>query len=609
MRTYWRILRFARPFNVIIPVYSILVILHTAFRVINFTALIPILQILFNSEIDSKVPGQIPEFGLSDQYFIDLFNYYLGSIIAAEGKMGALYFICGVLLVSVFLANLFHYISTLIEASVRVRAVTNIRNDLFNNLTILDLRYFTDIRKGDVMSRLTTDVQQVEVTVINSLKVLFKEPFMIIGFFFALLRISPSLTLYTLLLLPISGGVISYIGKKLKRRAKKTQESLSRLTSILEESISGMRIIKAFNLRSYVSDKFNNEVSIYGGHNFKMEAKNSLASPLSEFIGTIFICAILILGGMMILGENAILNAAELIVFLVIFSQVLNPAKSISNAFTNIQRGIASGERIFDLLDSKPEILEDPDPVSIKDFNDRIVLRNVEFAYAEKGILHDISLEISKGKIIALVGPSGAGKSTIADLIPRFYDIKSGHLTIDKTDIQRLKINDLRKLIGYVSQEPILFNDTIYNNIAMGNTKANPAEVKRAAEIANAHEFIENLEQKYDTSIGERGLKLSGGQRQRLSIARAILKNPPILILDEATAALDSESEKLVQDALYTLMQNRTTLVIAHRLSTIQNADNIIVLDRGRIVEEGTHDNLMKKKGVYHKFIRMQSVG
>ena len=608
MNTYLRIIGFARPLGWIVPQYALFTLLHVAFSVINFTVLIPLLQILFDQAEVTKSVTELPDFTFSDKYFRDLFYYYFGAIIRSEGKLQALYFICGVIVVSVFLSNIFSYLASLLQARVRVNVITNLRNTVFNRVTNFDLGYFTESRKGDIMSRITTDVQQIEVTVVNTLKVLFKEPLLIIGYFFVLFRMSGELTLYTLLLLPISGGVIGYIAKRLKKRAKRSQESLGRMTGILDETISGMRIVKAFAARSYILNKFADEVRRYARHNFKMSAKYNMAGPISEFLGVAFLSLILLVGGQMVLSNDAPLDAAQFIVFLIIFSQVLNPAKSLSNAFSNIQRGLVSGERVFYLIDTHPSVKEVENPRSLTGLEEGIRFENVSFAYKEKRVLKNIDLVIPKGKIVALVGPSGGGKSTIADLIPRFYDPVEGRVLLDNRDLKEYKLDDLRRMMGIVTQESILFNDTVFQNISFGKPDASPEDVQEAAKIANAHDFIVKMEEGYDTLIGERGTKLSGGQRQRISIARAVLKNPPILILDEATSALDSESEKLVQGAIYHLMQNRTTLVIAHRLSTIQNADEIIVVQEGEILQRGDHRTLIEEGGLYLKLIEMQSV-
>ncbi len=607
MKTYFRVLGFARPLGAIVPQYVILTLLHVVFSVINFTVLIPLLEILFDQTEGARSVTELPDFSFSDKYLRDVFYYYFGSVINEYGKLNALYFVCGVILTSVFLSNIFQYLSSLALGRMRVNVITNMRNSVFDKITRFDLGYFTETRKGDIMSRITTDVQQVEATVVSSMKALFKEPLLIFGFFLVLFRMSAELTLYTLLILPISGGVISTIAKRLKKRATSTQESLGRMTNILDESLTGMRIIKAFAARLYIVDKFKKEVAKYGHHNFKMIAKSNLAGPVSEFLGVAFVCLILLIGGRMVIENTSPLGASEFIGFIIIFSQILNPAKSLSNAFSQIQRGIASGERVFSLMDTNPKIKDVENPIDIDELKESIEFRNVSFSYGEKEVLTDINFTIPKGNVVALVGPSGGGKSTIADLIPRFYDTKAGDIIIDGHNIKEYRLNDLRKMMGIVTQESILFNDTVFQNIAFGKPNATMEEVEVAAKIANAYDFIEKLDQGFDTLIGERGTKLSGGQRQRISIARAILKNPPILILDEATSALDSESEKLVQQAIYNLMKNRTTLVIAHRLSTIQNADEIIVVQQGKIVQRGKHIELMNQQGMYNKLIEMQS--
>ncbi len=609
MNTYIRILKFAKPDIWVVPMYVLVVLLHTVFRIVNFTALIPVLQLLFSSGGEElKKVTILPEFSLSDQYFIDTFYYHFGQIVESGGKVEALYFICYILLGSVFLSNIFQYFSVLLQARVRIDTVSNLRNRIFGKLTLLEVGYFTEARKGDLISRISTDAFQVEVTVVNTLKVIFKEPFLILGFFFALFRISTEMTLYTLLLIPISAGTISLIAKRLKRRALKAQKSMARISSIVEETITGMRIIKAFTGRRYIVDKFDKEVKTYARHNYRMVAKNNLAGPISEFLGVAFLSIILIIGGQQVLSGSSGLDAAQFIVFLVIFSQLLNPTKAISNAFSNIQRGIAAGDRLFEIIDHPLSLKEKENPIRKNSFDQIIQFKNVSFQYDTANVLDNINLELKKGDVLAIVGASGSGKTTLAELLPRFYDPTRGKIEIDGIDLKELKLNDLRNLMGLVSQDSILFNDTVANNIAFGNPQWGIEKIQEAARIANAHEFIAQLDNGYDTMVGEGGSKLSGGQRQRLSIARAILKNPPILILDEATSALDTESEKSVQEAIYKLMKHRTTLVIAHRLSTIQNADKIVVLSEGKIIEEGTHDHLISRKGAYQKLIEMQAL-
>ena len=607
MKTFFRVLSFARPFGFYIPQYIIYALLSTVFSVVNFTIIIPILKILFNQMDPSEAVAVLPDFSFTVAYFKNTFYYYLFNIIDEKGKISALYYICGILVTSVFLANLFRYLSSMILARVRVNVIKNMRNRAFLAISRFDLGYFTGKRKGDIISRVTTDVQEVELSVVSTFRVLFREPLLIVGYFILMFSMSVQLTLYTLVLIPLSGGVISLIASQLKQRAKRTQESLGRINSTLDEAITGMRIVKAFTATTYILDKFSKEVKYYTKNNFKIAARFNLASPLSEFFGAIVLSALLLIGGHMVLNNNAPLEASEFIGFLVIFSQIVNPAKVISNSMTNISRGLASADRVFQLIDSKPEITEKADAMEITSLENGIEFKDVSFAYEEKLVLKNINLKVNKGEIIALVGPSGGGKSTLADLIPRFYDPVSGAVEIDGKNLRDYKIESVRGLMGIVTQESILFNDTVAANIAFGRPTATEEEIIAAAKIANAHDFISKLPNGYQTEIGERGTKLSGGQRQRLSIARAILKNPPVLIMDEATSALDSESEKLVQDAIYKLMQNRTAIVIAHRLSTIQNANRIFVIQDGEIIESGTHDDLIRRNGLYKKLTEMQS--
>lgn len=607
MRTFLRILQFGRPYTWIIPQYLFSTVLHAIFSVINISILIPVFQILFEEESTRKSIDQLPDFQVSLAYFETLFYYHFGSIIESNGKISALYFICGVVICSFLLSNLFGFAASIITSKVRIRVISNMRSEVFKRVSKFDLSYFTTSRKGDVMSRITTDIQQVEASVVGALKVLIKEPLLIIGYFTVLFRMSVELTLYTLAIIPLSGGAISYLTKKLKRRAQLSQDSLSKMTSILDEVISGIRIVKAFAAQSYIVSKFDEEIRRYARHNYKMSVKQSLAHPVSEFLGVTFMSLVLIIGGTMVLKEDSELTGSAFVGFLLIFSQVLNPSKSISNAISNIQRGLVAGERVFELMDAHPKIENKHGAVEVNEIKTGFDLEKVSFAYDETKVLQDISFSIRRGEIIALVGPSGGGKSTIADLVPRFYDPTEGKIVLDGVDIKELELNSIRKLMGIVSQESILFNDSILKNIAFGKPEATEEEVSEAARIANAHDFIIKLEQGYHTLIGERGMKLSGGQRQRISIARAILKNPPFLILDEATSALDSQSEHLVQEAIFNLMKNRTTLVIAHRLSTIKSANEILVIENGRIPERGDHEALLSKNGLYKKLFDMQS--
>ncbi len=610
MKTYLRILSFARPYSQYIPQYLIYTTLSIVFGLINFAMLIPLLDILFN-QVDPSVNAEAltkPEFALNLDYIRSLFNFYFAGVIGEYGKVGALGFICGIAVVSVFLTNLFRYVSGLTLAKIRAKVISKLRNRIFDQVSRLHLGYFSNERKGDIMSRITNDVQEVENSVVNTLKVVFRDPATIIGFFAVLFLMSFKLTIFTLIIMPISGTIISEITKRLKRKATQSQESLGRIVNILDETLTGMRIVKAFNAREWIGEKFGQEVDRYARINVSMARKQELASPLSEFMGIFVVTGILLYGGILVLNDNSELTSSEFITYIILFSQILPPAKSISNAVSSIQRGLASGERIFTTIDTQPQIQDKADAVSIEGFHHNISFEHVSFAYEHEHVLKNINFTIDKGKTVAIVGPSGGGKSTIADLIPRFYDPSEGKICIDDVALSDAKIDSVRKLMGIVTQESILFNDTIYSNIAFGKPSATEAEVIRAAEIANAHDFILNTPQQYQTIIGERGTKLSGGQRQRLSIARAILKNPPILILDEATSALDSESEKLVQEALTNLMKNRTSIVIAHRLSTIQHADEIIVVQNGHIIERGRHEQLVELGGLYYKLTEMQTV-
>jgi subfamily B ATP-binding cassette protein MsbA len=568
--------------------------------------MIPLLNVIFE-KVEVVTIVAKPEFALNLDYFKAIFNFYFASIFKTYGQVGALQFVCVVIVVSVFLANLFKYWSQRVLTSMRTHVVKNIRESLFLKITSLHVGYFHSQRKGDIMSSLSNDVNEVENSVVSSVQVIFREPLMIIGYVVLLFSMSVKLTFFTLLVLPISGGVIAWISRKLRKEAEVGQGLLGEMLSIIEETISGIRIIKAFNAQQYVREKFDQQNNKYRGVLKSMWNKRELASPISEFLGISIVVLVILYGGRLVLENQSELNASEFITYIILYSQILIPAKNISTAITNIQRGIASGARIFSVLETDVNIVEDKDAIAKTDLKDQIVFKDVSFQYADSKVLEQINLTVEAGKMIALVGQSGAGKSTMADLLPRFYDVTDGQILIDGIDIRKIKLHDLNQLMGIVTQESILFNDTIFNNIAFGNKSASREAVIAAAKIANADEFIVKLADGYDTNIGDRGDKLSGGQRQRLSIARAVLKNPPILILDEATSALDTESEKLVQDAIHKLMQNRTSIVIAHRLSTIQHADTIVVMQDGKIIEQGKHAELISLNGTYKKLTDMQS--
>lgn len=577
------------------------------FGVLNLALVIPMLDVLFKTKEGVVVPKQ-PVFDISIDYATGLFNYHFTSIIVKYGKVEALLFVCLSIVITVILANLFRYAERMVSSRLRVDVTKNLRMDIFGKVTNLHIGFFNNQRKGDLISRFTNDVSEVEGSVVNSLKSVMKEPITILVYLGVLFTISFKLTLFTLFVLPIIGGVIGGIVKQLKKRAKQSQESLGRIVNILDETFSGMRVINAFNARKFVLNKIDTETSYHRKVNYSLSKRNELASPVSEILGVIVVAVIVYYGGNLVLNDNPELKASQFMAFLAIYASMIQPAKNFSNGITSVQKGTVSAKRIFDVIDTPSLIQSKPNALVLDKFNDKIEFRNVSFSYGENRVLKSINLTVEKGKTIALVGPSGGGKSTLADLVPRFYDPQEGQVLLDGISLADYELESLRKEMGIVTQESILFNDTIFNNIAFGMEHVKEEDVIQAAKVANAHDFIVNTEAGYQTKIGERGTKLSGGQRQRISIARAVLKNPPILILDEATSALDSESERLVQDALTNLMKNRTSIVIAHRLSTIQHADEIVVIQHGEIIERGRHDVLMTGSGLYSKLTQIQKV-
>ncbi len=611
MKTYLRLISYARPFGRFVTPFFIFSLLSIVFGIFQFGLLIPLLDILFGQVDTAKATRLLvkPEFSLSFGYVKDLFYHYFYHYSASGNRMSVLYFVTSIIVVAVVLTNLFRYLAQRVVQDARTYSVKQLRQAIFEKINRLHVGYFNNERKGDLLARLTTDVQEVEGSVVNTLDAVFKEPFLLVGYFVLLFAISWELTLFTLIVIPISGVIIAWVTKSLKKEAREGQESAGRLMSIIEETLSGIRIISSFNGQAYVQKKFDQENDHYRETIRRMGNKRELAPAFSEASGVMVVAGILVYGGSLILnnGGDSGLKASEFITYIATFSQVLRPAKAIVSSLSGIQRAQAAGERILSVIDT-PEVVKDaPNAISLTQFSKGIEFKNVSFSYAEKQVLKNVSFYIPKGKTVALVGATGGGKSTIADLIPRFYDVAEGSILIDGQDIRHYTLESLRQMMGIVPQESILFNDTIFNNIAFGQPDAREEEVVQAAKIANAHDFVVEKEQGYQTFIGDRGGRLSGGQRQRLSIARAVFKNPPILILDEATSALDTESERLVQDALSKLMKGRTALVIAHRLSTIQEADEILVVKDGQIVERGHHQELLEKEaGIYRRLTLLQ---
>ncbi|MXV13954.1 ABC transporter ATP-binding protein [Hufsiella ginkgonis] len=608
MKTYFRLLSFARPIEKFAIPYAITTILSIIFSTLNLALLAPLLNTLFLDEDTCQTVAKTTKPG-SGWNIMDVFTEGVHYAVANfGGQWGALKIVCGCIVLSVLLANIFRYFSQRIMENLKAHTLLNLRSTVFNNVMDLHLGYFSNERKGDIMSKVTSDVQVVQYSVASTLQVLFKEPLTLLASLFTLFSISAKLTLISLLVFPLAGFLIGRIAKRLKQQAVSAQQSFGMMISYLDEALSGIKIIKAYNAVSQIKTRFHDENRNYTNLTKSMARRQQLASPLSEFLSVLMVAGILLYGGYLIINKDSSrLEPADFITYIAIFSQILRPAKALTDAFSNIHSGIAAGERVLELIDTKPAINDAKDAVALTGFHQAILLQNVSFAYGDRVILDDISLEIPAGKTIALVGPSGGGKSTLIDLLPRFIEPQSGAILFDGIPSNKLTQQSLRSKMGFVNQESILFNDTIFNNIAFGNPDATMAQVEAAARIANAHEFIMGTSEGYQTNIGDRGMKLSGGQKQRLSIARAVITNPPIMLLDEATSALDTESEKLVQDALTKLMKDRTTLVIAHRLSTIQNADQIVVLDQGKIVEQGTHKDLVAARGLYKRLIDMQA--
>ncbi len=603
MKNFRKILRYILPYWHRVALNVGFNLLSALFSLFSLTMIIPFLGILFSTQ---PMVTELLPFRLTPEAIQNNFNYYVSMLITDYGEVYALVFISMVVIVTSLFKNGFKYLALYHLTPVRNGVARDLRNAIYKKSIDLPLSYYSSERKGDTISRMTNDVHQIEISIISSLEMMFREPITIVIYVGSLFVMSPHLTLVVLILLPISGLIIGRIGKSLKSKAMKGQTRLGLILSVMEETLGGLRVIKAFNAEEKMNQRFMSLNGLYTRIMNNLYRRQYLASPVSEFLGTLVVVVIMWYGGSLVLSGSVGLSSQGFIGYLAIFSQIINPAKTFSQAYYNIQKGMASSDRIDDVLSADNQITDSPAALTKKDFRSDISFREVGFRYENTFVLKGVNLVIRKGQKVALVGQSGAGKSTLVDLIPRFYDVTEGEITLDGMSIKELRIKDLRSLIGNVNQEPILFNDTFFNNIAFGKPDASMDEVVLAAKIANAHEFISATPLGYHTNIGDRGGKLSGGQRQRISIARAVLQNPPILILDEATSSLDTESEQLVAEALSNVMKNRTSVVVAHRLSTIINADQICVMQDGQIVEQGTHKELIELSGMYRKLHDLQ---
>ena len=609
MKEFLQVLRrFVPPYKKYLVLTVVFNILSAILNIFSFMAIIPILQILFKTQ-QAHVPDHLMQWGSAGmkEVFMNNVNYYIYQMIESMGATTTLLVIGLFLAFMTFLKTGAYFLSSATIIPIRTGIVRDIRNQLYRKITSLPLGFFSEERKGDIIARISGDVQEVESSIMSSLDMLFKNPVLIIFYFSTLLFVSWQLTLFTLVFVPIMGWVMGFVGRKLKQKSIKAQALWSDTMSQVEETLGGLRIIKAFCAEEKMNQRFDKINSAYRENIRRVNTRQQMAHPMSEFLGTLMIVIVLWFGGMLVLNGKS-LSGPTFIYYMVILYSIINPLKEFSKAGYNIPKGLASMERIDKILQAENNIKEKPNPVHINEFKHKIEFRDVSFRYGEKWVLRHINLTIEKGKTVAIVGQSGGGKSTMVDLIPRYYDVQEGAVLIDGVNVKDMGIHDLRQLIGNVNQEAILFNDSFRNNISFGVDNATQEQIEAAAKIANAHNFIMETEQGYDTNIGDRGNRLSGGQRQRISIARAILKNPPILILDEATSALDTESERLVQQALEHLMKTRTTVAIAHRLSTIKNADEICVMHEGQIVERGTHEELLALNGYYKKLNDMQSL-
>ena len=608
-KTYFRLLGFAKPLSRYTIPYFVFAALHALFNTFNYAMIIPILNAMFNSDggfVFTPV-YTLTELTINEEGLNTVISYIYTHTFGEEFvQMKFLAMLGGVLVCMNLFSNLFRYAAAMTVESLRINTLRRMRNEMFAHVANMNIGYFSNQRKGDIMSKITQDVMVVQYCITNTLQVAFRDPLLIIGYMTLMIGISWQLSLFAVLFLPIVGLVIGRIVKRLRHPAKRGQERMADLVSVVEESLSGMKIVKGYNATNFIVDKFKKINADMSRLILSMARRQQLASPMSEFLGLTAVAIILVFGGSLV--EHGMVTGAGFIAFVAAFSQITRPLRSFIDQFANINQGVAAGERIFTIIDAENEVKDKKDAKPFDGLKESIELRNVEFSYdGDRKVINGVNIKIKKGQTVALVGPSGGGKSTLSELIPRFYDVDSGEVLFDGIPVRDYNQESIRSQMSIVSQETVLFNDSIEGNILMGRPTATPDEVVEACKVANAHGFIMESPEGYDTNIGDRGTKLSGGQRQRLSIARAVLKNPEILILDEATSALDTESEKLVQDALTNLLKGRTSVVIAHRLSTIYNADRIYVIDEGRIAEEGTHKELLEKGGIHAHLIEMQS--
>ncbi len=605
-KTYMRLLGFARPIKKYAIPYGIYSLLYALFNSLTFMLIIPILNTMFDDGFSPEYVEKLPPVELNQEYLTTLFNYTYSHLFDTYDRQNVLLLLAAVAIIISFLSNLFRYLGSWTIENMRTRTLQKMRNEMFSRVMDMNVGYFSDQRKGDIISKITSDVGVVQFCITNTLQVSFREPFLIVGYIVMMIAISWELAIFSVLFLPLVALLIGNIVKRLRHPARTNQKRMGEMVSTLDESLSGIKVIKSYNATEYIKQKYYDISADLARLTLSMARRQQLASPMSEFLGITAVGVILVFGGALV--SRGALDPGGFIAFVAIFSQITRPVRTFIDQFANINQGIAAGERIFSIIDTKPEIEDKPDARELKGLRDKIEFRHVHFSYdGTREVIDDISFEIRRGQTVALVGPSGGGKSTLSELLPRFYDPTSGEILIDGISLRDYTQDSVRAHMSVVAQDTVLFNDTIEGNIAMGRPSATHEEIVEAAKVANADSFIRECPEGYDTNIGDRGVKLSGGQRQRLSIARAVLKNPDILILDEATSALDTESEKLVQDALNNLLKGRTSVVIAHRLSTIHNADKIIVVDHGRIAEQGTHAELMARNGIYAKLIEMQS--